>query len=573
MTVRAFFRTPLFWLLAVAAAMRLTGLAWGLPASDGWDDDGFAPRNFLTALALTYKPGSYFTYPPLHAFILALPTLPGWVLALFRAHSLAQADVIGEIIKPVYMTYFAIVARLLGVMMSLGIILSVGQMAGLIAGRRAGFFAAAACALGATLTYYGQVTNLDVPYLFWCVLSLLWCMRAIAGHEPARFREAALFAAAALATKDQAYAIFLLSVPAVLLLWFGADSWARRHASRVIQPLLFWTVVAILLLLLIDGAITNPGGFARRLAFLTGPASREYATYSQNLAGRLDLLRDVWTFFTQGYAAIASVLALLGLWVHVGRWRSDGAVWVAGLLPLLAIVSFTICFNGIALRTDDRFLLPQAVLAAVYIGVAAEKLMSMPNPWVSRGARLVLAVVAVFAFYQCTAVSAAFLLDPRYDAEHWMAAHIHPGDRIETYGQNAYLPRFPIGATIVRVGQTPLNLRNPLPAVTELRQPFDAIEARHPRFIVISAWWVQRYLDPKMPSGGNRNPSAIQRAQFGDLKAVHYFSELQAGRLDYRLMREFRYDGKFWPPVHIHESLGESIRIFERIPAVRQGGS
>ena len=102
----------------------------------------------------------------------------------------------------------------------------------------------------------------------------------------------------------------------------------------------------------------------------------------------------MWAFFTQGYAAIASTLALLGLWVHVGRWRGDRAAWVAGLLPFLVIVSFTICFNAVALRTDDRFLLPQAVLAAVYIGVAAEKLMSMPYPWVSRGARLVLAVVA-----------------------------------------------------------------------------------------------------------------------------------------------------------------------------------
>ena len=54
-------RAPLFWILAVAAGLRLAGLFWGLPASDGWDDDGFALRNFLIALALTYKPGSFFT--------------------------------------------------------------------------------------------------------------------------------------------------------------------------------------------------------------------------------------------------------------------------------------------------------------------------------------------------------------------------------------------------------------------------------------------------------------------------------------------------------------------------------
>ena len=49
--LRCAIRCSGFW--SLAAGLRLAGLFWGLPASDGWDDDGFAPRNFLTALALT----------------------------------------------------------------------------------------------------------------------------------------------------------------------------------------------------------------------------------------------------------------------------------------------------------------------------------------------------------------------------------------------------------------------------------------------------------------------------------------------------------------------------------------
>jgi len=137
-------RNPLLWILAVAAGLRLAGLFWGLPASDGWDDDGFAPRNFLTVLALTYKHGSYFTYPPLHAFFLALLTLPGLAMALLQAPSFHQADVIGEFIKPEYMTFFAVTARLVHLVLSLGIIWCVGEMARLVAGRGAGLFAAGA---------------------------------------------------------------------------------------------------------------------------------------------------------------------------------------------------------------------------------------------------------------------------------------------------------------------------------------------------------------------------------------------------------------------------------------------
>ena len=571
-TVKACLRAPLFWILMLAISLRLAGITWGLPASDGWDDDGFAPRNFLTALALTYKPGSFFTYPPLHAFFLGVLTLPGTVLALMHAHSLTQADVISEITKPRYMTFFAVVARLVSVAMSLGILVCVERMAALIAGRRAGLFAAMACALGVAFTYYGQVTNLDVPYLFWCMLSLLWCMRAVAQHEPARLRGAALFAAAAIATKDQAYAVFLLSVPAFLLLWFSADSWPRQHVVPVMRTFLLWAAAAALLLLLVDGAITNPGGFIKRLAFLTGPANRDYANYLPNFAGRVGLAEDIGSYFAHGHAALASLLAALGLWLHMARWRSHRAQWAAGLLPCLCIVSFTVCFNFVALRTDARFLLPQTILAAVYIGVAAEKLVTAPYPFFNRTARVVLAIAAVFAFYQCTSVSAAFLLDPRYEAEHWMASHIRPGDRIEIYGQNAYLPRFPADALVSRVGWTPLNLRNPLPHVTELRQPFGAVESRNPRFIVVSVWWVQHFLDPSVSPQGNRNPSSVQRAQIRDLYAVRYFSQLQTGQLNYRLAKEFRTTGTFWPPVHIHESLNETIRIFERVatdPQVR----
>jgi len=272
-------RSPMFWILILAAGLRLAGLAWGLPAADGWDDDGFAPRNFLTALALTYKPGAYFTYPPLHALLLALPSLPvaGWALA--HAPSLSQHDVIATITQPRFMTYFAVLGRLAGLAMSLGIIWTIGEMARLVAGRRAGLFAAGACALNFALTYYGQVSNLDVPYLFWGLLSLLWCMRAVTEQAPRRFWLAALFAAAAVATKDQAYALFLLSLPLFLLLWFVTDRWPRAHAGQVLKILLPAAIAALALLLLVDGAITNAGGFARRIAFLAGPASRDYAEY------------------------------------------------------------------------------------------------------------------------------------------------------------------------------------------------------------------------------------------------------------------------------------------------------
>lgn len=557
--MKSLVRNPLVWILAAAAGMRLAGLFWGLPASDGWDDDGFAPRNFLTALALTYKQGAYFTYPPLHAILLALLTWPGIVLALLQAPSLQQADVVAAFTQPGIMTFFAVTARLLNLAMSLGIIWCVGEMARLVAGQRAGLLAAGACALNFGLTYYGQVSNLDVPYLFWSCLALLFFMRAAAEQKARHFWPAILSAAAATATKDQAYAVFLLSLPVFLLLWLTAMS--RPQIRDLLRTLLLAGAAGLFVLLLVDGAILNPGGFIRRLHFLAGPASGDYATYAKGWDGLSALLGDMAAWFGQGYGAPAMLLALLGLGLQA-RSGADRGLWAAGLLPFLAILSFTLSFNFIALRTDARFLLPQAVLACVYIGIAASWLIALSRRWGRLAGGGLITVTALLALHHCLAVSAAMLQDPRYQAEAWMRTHIRPGEMIETYGQNAYLPRFPKGATVLRVGPRPPGARAPLSGVREVQEPFDA--PRNPRFIVVNDWWLRHYTQPQSELGGRRLPSRAQAALYGDMRARSYFRALQDGRLAYRLVYAASPAAGIWPQVHIHESLNETILIFER---------
>lgn len=554
-------RTPLFWILLLAAGLRLAGLTWGLPASDGWDDDGFAPRNFLTALALTWTPGAFFTYPPLHAILLAVPTLPVAAWALAHAPSLSQGDVIATITQPQYMTYFAVVGRLLGVVMSLGIIWTIGEMARLVAGRRAGLFAAGACALNVTLTYYGQVSNLDVPYLFWGLLALLWVMRAVTERSPRRFWGAILFAAAAIATKDQAYGLFLLSLPLFLVLWFVTDRWPRDHVRNLAKVMLPAAAVALLLLLLLDGALTNPIGFMRRIAFLTGPASKDYAEYLPNLTGWLALSGDLLRHFAAGYGLPVMALAVAGIFVLLRR--TAGAARLAGLLPLFAIISFTTCFNFAALRSDDRFLMPQGVLSAFYIGLAAETLAFAGERWARWCGRALLAATALLALHWCVAVNAALLLDPRYDAESWLKAHLKPGDSIETYGQNCFLPRFAQGAQVARVGQGYLRLRNPLPGVTEVQEPF--LAQRNPRYIVVSLAWARRYLKVPEPLPKGRIYSRLQQMDFLNGDAHLYFTALVAEKRGYRLAHAATWRG-WWPAIHIHDSLAETIWIFERAP-------
>ena len=156
------------------------------------------------------------------------------------------------------------------------------------------------------------------------------------------------------------------------------------------------------------------------------------------------------------------------------------------------------------------------------------------------------------------------LFDPRYDAERWMAAHVRPGDVIETYGQNCFLPRFPQSARVIRVGQGSLKLRNPLPGVTEVRAAFhraapSALHRAEPGLgpalsAARHAACGRAYLFPAAAGGFHQHRCASVFPEPGEREARGY-----------RLVYAARSAG-LWPIVHIHDSLDEPVWIFERMP-------
>lgn len=555
----------LWSVLLIAAILRLIGLGWGLPSTDGWDSDGIAPRDFLAGIVLTYKSGSYYTYPPLHLMLLAALTAPGWLIGLCEAPTLGQADLINEFIKVPYMTFFAWVARLVSVTMSVGTVYCVARMARLVDGELASAIAALIAALNAVLIYYGHTTNLDGPYLFWSVLAMLFVMEGIAGRRPYRIAIGVLFFIAAVATKDQAYALALLSFPVVIICWGACDDWARKNWLAIAKPVMSALLIGTIAFSIVSGAVFNPTGFASRMAFLTGTASADNAYYTRNLDGLLRILWDGLTNLENPYPIIFVGLGIYGILLHGSRARKNHPVWVAGLLPLLAMVSFTVCFNFVALRTDDRFLLPHSLLLAIYIGIGGAHLLTTGSRLWRRTAATTLALAFVLALYRAAAVDAAFLYDPRYDAERWLVQNFAPGTTIETYGKNVYLPRFPAKMRVTRVGPDAVAERSPLASATEINQPYDQLESRHPEVLVISAFWVGRYLAAENNAGGyGRDHSTLQRELFMETDSRKFFSELMNERRNYCITHVSKFNSSVWKEVHIHQSLNESVVILKR---------
>ncbi|MBX3226377.1 MAG: hypothetical protein KIT84_44500 [Labilithrix sp.] len=573
--------------LFLAAVLHVIGLSWGLPSSTGWDNDGVAPREILPGLAATFTPGQFYTYPPLHLALLALLTLPVTLIAVFRAPTTALPDVIAEILQPPYMTAFSLTARVTSLVMSLGVAVALAKMTEEIAGRddpsarRAGVFTAAVASVGMTFNYYAHMSNLDMPSLFWASLAALAFVRAAARQEPRRLRGAALLAACAVATKDQTYALFIVAIPILLAPWFaktlsgvqGRRSALRarrgpwRESSRGQSPLeqekllLREIGIAVLLgagvLLLVDGAITNPSGFARRVAFLRGPASQDFSNYERGVRGVVAIFVDVARGFDRSYPLAMAPFVLGGIVLALRATRRR----TIALAPLLFGLSFTLAFNVAARRTDDRFVLPQMLFLSVYAGIGLERVWTLGR----LGGRAIVVTLLLLSLWTSLRVDFMLLYEPRYATEAFLAANVGPDDTIEIHGLNVYLPRFP-PARIVRVGPSDPKRRAPLPGVVEVEAPYSEIASRRPRFIVVSKCFVWRYLaeEAARDAGPGRMYPVGQQREAVDRDPNEFFQGLFAGRLGYHVAHEAPPFPGWFEPVEFHASLNCRATTFER---------
>ena len=488
-------------------------------------------------------------------------TLPVLAVAVVRAPSSAASAVVAEILHVPYMTTIAVIARLVAVAMSVGIVLAMARLAEEVRAhelrvdpadrraRQAGWCVAAAVGVNASLTYYGKTSNLDVPYLFWASWAMVHVARAVARNEPRRLRRAFVLAALAAATKDQAYAMFLVSVPVLIAAWWIRD---RALAWKEIATA---AVLAAVVLLLVDGALVNPSGFRARLAFLSGSASQDYVAYTADWSGRVGVIVDAARQFRLQYPAAMVALVIVGL----ARSRKS----LVALWPLLVGLSFTIAFNWTARRTDARFLLPQAVVLGFYGGIGLEALAFAATRRVRLAGQALASVVLASGIFACMAVDANLLRDPRYEAEAWLAANVAPGDTIETYGLNVYLPRFPATAHVIRVGPEPVGKRNPMPGIEEVEAPFEQLEQRSARWVVVSTGWIWRWFRGPMPDKGRLLQPTVERT-VTDEPVTRHFRALLESRTAFPIAHESNYDDRVFPRMDVHGTSGRSIWIYRR---------
>ena len=408
--------TLLAWIVAGSTVLNVVGLWWVLPGGD-WVPIELTPVLVLAGITEHFSHGWYDAYPPVHYYILTIAEGPVFVL-----------DWLGRV--DIYHAFWSltlvVIGRGVSVVMAAGTLVAV-DMAGRFAfSRRAGLFAAALFALAAPLLYYGKTANVDVPYIFWFAVSLVFYLRVLADGRLNDYLGLAVATTLSICTKDQAYGLYLL-LPFVIV-------WQKGFNRRAVAA----GFVSIALFALCHNLLFNVSGFREHLRFITGFGSVYYRVFEPTLMGRWLLLKLSVRLTQLSWGWPGFLVCVAGV---AAAWRPYRVTTIA---LLASIIGYYFSFLNVILYAYDRFLLPVCLVLTLFGGFALDRFLesgreskrATPQPWRYAAVALVLAYTLLYT----STVDVLMLRDSRYSVERWLEAH----DTRELIGVNVlsnYLPR------------------------------------------------------------------------------------------------------------------------------------
>jgi len=556
-------------------ALSLAAIAWDLPSSFGWENDGVAPRDIFAGVAQNLHPGTAFRYPLLHPLLLGVLCLPVLLPAALRAPSFRMVDVQPAILAAPVMTACALIGRAVSIAEALVALAALGRIARRLAGRRVALWAEAFAAANFSFAYYGRATNLDGPALMWAALAVERLLRAGEDGDARDLTAGAIFAALAVATKDQSYATFVFVLPLAVLGFVRArEARGAAWATGVSRA----AGIAVLVYGAASGALLNPTGFVTRLRTLRGPASGDYRAYTRDVAGIMANLHDLasgherhwWPWPVVALAWIGVALAIAR--AAVGRDGDQRRRLSIGLLgPLAAGAGCLVAFTLVVGRSEHRFVLPLGFWLSFYVGLALEAARTQAAAHSARlrdavtGAGALLLALSLIAPLELCATQWA---DGRRAVERWLEARA-PGTTVETYGPLVYQPRFADaaarGVRIARVGPEPLAGRNPQAGMSEQQGRLADVVSRAPDVVLLAEGFAAGYLEDAPPGAGRVVPEVARRER-ADAETTAVVRAAVAGTLPgYRVC--FVAAARLpWPFVarQIHVSVGQRTWVLAR---------
>jgi hypothetical protein len=313
--------------------------------------------------------------------------------------------------------------------------------------------------------------------------------------------------------------------------------------------------LAAVVVLVVSGAITNPSGFRKKLAWMTGEGNKGWTLYDHTFAGAMEQLRAI-VAAAPLYASVA-IMALVPVGVGLSLRQKSARDRVRVITPIACATTYLVLFVVPSRWTFERHLLPLALMLVPYAAVAFDALMTR-WPKQLRVHQTVLGLAALPMLRDVASIDATLIVDSRNAATSYLEG-LPPRTKVEVYGGTQYLPHLPSQLSLSRVGHEAVDLRSPLPGVVEVVGPFGTIAERDPEVLVTSETFGHLYL----PQGERRDARDEEAGR--DPDAHPFFDMLVTEQGNYRWALRAKCELR-WPLEckRVHGSTGAETWVFTK---------
>ena len=415
-------------MLLVSFALNLTPVWWGLP--DLWPYDEIRPREILDGRARPLQGGFNGYYPPLHYYLLTLVHIPAE--AMHRAGWWGADTNLTTVLAVAFRVVSSTMATA-----AVGLFYLCGRV---VSDRRTAVVASLLIATILPYVYYAKTSNVDMPYVFWFSLALLFFLRLLRDHEPRDYVGLGVAAAAAVATKDQAFALFVLAPALVLVrlhrhrLATGTEGGLFRTVAD--RRIIMATAAAALTYAALHNLLFDWSGFLRHVELLATRPLVEGNRHANTPAGHLTMAIETAKHLSFSVGLPVFSAAVVGSGVSLYRRESRRA-----FLPIATVAaSYYLFFVSVVRINFVRFLLPISILLTFFAAYALTCLVGRSRrlTWVTTA---VIVATCGYNVVRATSLDYSMVNDSRYAVEDWLERNAAEGDTVVAVGSKNLLPR------------------------------------------------------------------------------------------------------------------------------------
>lgn len=524
-------------LCLVTLLLYVPGIHWGLPFATSperigvWAQDDISPLGPLTETYNTFfqiAQNRWLPYPLGHHFLLTLIYSP-YLLVLMLTGSFSAPT-------PIYPFGFSdpattfqlltILARLVSIGMAAGIVLVAYQIGRILWNKESGVMAAAILLLTYPMFYYSKTANLEIPSLFWTSLALLIYVKILSdGINAKRAAWLGVFAALAVATKDQTVGVFFL--PLLFLLLLHVKSSKQKEVSAW-RPSLTFLAASLPVYSLFSGLAFDPARYFSHVNWLFFKNAVIQAEYIE------------WFPLT-----FAGTLGLLGAMLRVHFWIFGPLLLFAGLSTMiyvfiresprslvLPLLSYVLIFVFIIHYFRIRYSMPLIFILSLLAGHGIVLTLKSWQP------SLAIQFVAMVLLFSWPAILSSDLLyqmfhDSRNTAAQWLTVHLDQRSKLGYCGNSNNLPHTPGNVELVQLPDGASSV--------------SYVKRYPPEVIVVMPDWTSR---PGM--------------EHGRTCSEQFFKNLQDGSLGYGSAAQFRTRPLIRKQLLDYPSVNPPIRIYVR---------